>query len=175
MTKYLIGIDCGCTSIKAVIFDQTGNVITTASKSSKGFPRRGPEFEEFDVEDQWNSAASCIKSVIEKAGLTAGTSPESASPPLATAVPYWTRSAKPPSQVHFPRITGPMASSPATKKRGSWPALTRSPRAACILASPARCCAGSRTTNPRRMEKLPMFCYSRTCWHSISPAWLREI
>ncbi len=72
MTKYLIGIDCGCTSIKAVIFDQTGNVITTASKSSKGFPRRGPEFEEFDVEDQWNSAASCIKSVIEKAGIDSG-------------------------------------------------------------------------------------------------------
>ena len=69
MAKYLMGIDAGCTSIKAVIFDDKGSVVTSASKSSKEFPRRGPEFEEFDPIANWESCADCIKAAIEKAGI----------------------------------------------------------------------------------------------------------
>lgn len=74
MAKYLIGIDAGSTSSKAVIFDETGKVVASAStKSSERMhlAPRGRGFEEFDVDELWRIVSQCIKQAIEKAGIAA--------------------------------------------------------------------------------------------------------
>ena len=70
MAKYLMGIDAGNTSTKAVLFDVDGNFIASASKSAKEYPRRGPGFEEFDVDQQWDNCVACIRATLEKANAT---------------------------------------------------------------------------------------------------------
>ena len=72
MTKYLIGIDAGNTSSKAVIFDDTGKVVAAAAtKSSERMhlAPRGRGFEEFDVDELWHIVSQCIKQAIEDAGI----------------------------------------------------------------------------------------------------------
>ncbi|MGE6256995.1 FGGY-family carbohydrate kinase [Heyndrickxia sporothermodurans] len=69
MTKYLMGIDAGSTSIKSVLFDEAGNVIASASSESMRFKVRGKGFEEFGVDDLWVSTSKCIKETIQKANI----------------------------------------------------------------------------------------------------------
>lgn len=66
MTKYLMGIDAGSTSIKSVLFDEAGNVIASASSESMRFKVRGKGFEEFGVDDLWVSTSKCIKETIQR-------------------------------------------------------------------------------------------------------------
>ncbi|WP_326512436.1 FGGY-family carbohydrate kinase [Clostridium intestinale] len=69
MSKYLMGIDAGCTSTKAVIFDEFGNEITSSSTLSTRVKPRGKGFEEFDVDALWRSTSKCIKEAVEKAKI----------------------------------------------------------------------------------------------------------
>ena len=69
MAKYLMGIDAGNTSTKAVIFDLEGSYITSASKSAKEFPRSAPGFEEFDVDQQWDNCVACIRAVLTNGNI----------------------------------------------------------------------------------------------------------
>jgi len=69
MAKYLMGIDAGNTSTKAVLFDLEGGFIASASKSAKEFPRHTPGFEEFDVDQQWENCVACIRTVLNKANV----------------------------------------------------------------------------------------------------------
>ncbi|MGN7286587.1 FGGY-family carbohydrate kinase [Shouchella rhizosphaerae] len=67
--RYVIGIDAGNTSIKTVLFDENGNVISSAHSKSMRFNSRGPGFEEFDVDQLWTSTYQCIQETIDKAKI----------------------------------------------------------------------------------------------------------
>lgn len=69
MAKYLMGLDCGGTSIKAVIFDEGGNVMGSASRGFKRVPSRGPEYQEFNPVYAWEAAAEVVKATLEKVGI----------------------------------------------------------------------------------------------------------
>ncbi|MCI8328014.1 MAG: carbohydrate kinase, partial [Lachnospiraceae bacterium] len=71
MKKYLMGIDAGHTSSKAVIFDFNGNVVSESSTPSMHFERRAEGFEEFDVDELWKLVQVCIKKAIQEAGIDA--------------------------------------------------------------------------------------------------------
>lgn len=69
MARYLVGIDAGSTSSKVVIFDEYGNVQSTASTPSMRFKARGEGFEEFDIDGLWTLVSKCIKEAIERAHI----------------------------------------------------------------------------------------------------------
>lgn len=69
MAEYLIGIDAGCTSSKAVIFDTDGRIIASAATPSMRFKKRMADFEEFDVNELWNLVSGTIKESIQKAKI----------------------------------------------------------------------------------------------------------
>lgn len=69
MSEYLIGIDAGNTSSKVVIFDKNGTIMSIAATPSMRFKKRGPGFEEFDVEELWSLIYKCIKKAIDKSGV----------------------------------------------------------------------------------------------------------
>ena len=69
MAEYLIGIDAGCTSSKAVIFDTDGRIIASAATPSMRFKKRRADFEEFDVNELWNLVSGTIKESIQKAKI----------------------------------------------------------------------------------------------------------
>lgn len=73
MSKYLIGIDAGCTSSKVVIFTKNGQVMSTSSTPSMRNIRvdKGSGFEEFDVDELWGLISKCIKEAIEKTNINA--------------------------------------------------------------------------------------------------------
>jgi len=62
--EYLIALDAGTTSIKAVVFDEEGTEVYIASASSNVISdKRG--FVELDMELLWKKAARCIRESIE--------------------------------------------------------------------------------------------------------------
>lgn len=71
MKQYLIGIDAGNTNSKVVIFDEEGNIQSTASTPSLRFIHRRAGFEEFDVDELWDLISKCIKEAIQKAKINA--------------------------------------------------------------------------------------------------------
>lgn len=64
--KYLIGVDGGNTNIKAVLFNEKGEIIAEHSEPNKRLNPRGKGFEEFDVNEAWNAAKICLKSILEE-------------------------------------------------------------------------------------------------------------
>ncbi len=69
MANYLMGIDAGNTSSKVVIFNQDGEIVSTAATVSRHLKPRGEGFEEFDVDELWNAISLCIKSAMDKSGI----------------------------------------------------------------------------------------------------------
>ncbi len=67
---YILAIDQGTTSSRAIIFDAEMRVVATAQEEFKQhFPQSG--WVEHDVSDIWSSTASTCRGAIEKAGLSA--------------------------------------------------------------------------------------------------------
>jgi len=68
--KYILALDQGTTSSRAILFDKRGSVIATAQKE---FPQHFPQpgWVEHDPEDIWKSQLAVAKSVLRKAKLTA--------------------------------------------------------------------------------------------------------
>lgn len=64
-----MGIDAGCTSSKVVIFDENGQIISTAATPSMRFKKRGEGYEEFDVNELWMLISGCIREAIENSGI----------------------------------------------------------------------------------------------------------
>lgn len=65
---YFMGVDNGGTTIKAAIFDQRGNEIASASRSTPLLvPCEG--FNERDMETLWKTTAETIKCAINKSGI----------------------------------------------------------------------------------------------------------
>jgi len=71
MGKYILAIDQGTTSSRAILFDHDGNIVETAQKEfEQFFPN--PGWVEHDADEIWNSVTTCIAEVIRKAQITPG-------------------------------------------------------------------------------------------------------
>lgn len=67
MSKLVLGLDCGLTVTKAVLFDETGRPRATASAR---VPQESPQprWLERDVDALWTASAGAIRSAIEQSG-----------------------------------------------------------------------------------------------------------
>ncbi|HRO44338.1 glycerol kinase GlpK [Agriterribacter sp.] len=69
MPKYILALDQGTTSSRAIIFDHSGSVISVAQKEFKQiFPR--PGWVEHDPNEIWSTQLGVAAEAISKAGLT---------------------------------------------------------------------------------------------------------
>lgn len=66
--KYILALDQGTTSSRAIIFDHSGSIIAVAQKEfAQHFPK--PGWVEHDPEDIWSSQFSVMAEVLAKAGI----------------------------------------------------------------------------------------------------------
>ncbi|MDF2566145.1 MAG: Glycerol kinase [Massilibacillus sp.] len=69
-TKYVMALDAGTTSNRAIIFNQESKIIAVAQKEfTQIFPKAG--WVEHDAEEIWSTQIAVVKEAIEKAGLNA--------------------------------------------------------------------------------------------------------
>ncbi len=67
MSRLVLGLDCGLTVTKAVLFDETGHPRASASaRVPQEFPQ--PRWVERDVDALWTASAEAMRSAIEMAG-----------------------------------------------------------------------------------------------------------
>ncbi len=67
MGKYILAIDQGTTSSRAIIFDQQGNIVHSAQQEFKQlFPKSG--WVEHDAQEIWGSVLSVIAAVLTQSG-----------------------------------------------------------------------------------------------------------
>lgn len=64
---YLIGIDAGSTSCKAIACDHSGHFLATAKMPTLTHYRENG-WAELDAEEMWNAVEGCIQSIVEKLG-----------------------------------------------------------------------------------------------------------
>ncbi len=70
--KYLMAIDAGTGSVRAVIFDMNGNQISLSQEEWSHIEEEGiPNSMLFDTTKNWETTQSCIRNCIEKAGIDA--------------------------------------------------------------------------------------------------------
>lgn len=65
--KYVIGMDCGTTNIKAVILGEDGTVAAEASRASR-FISPGAYMQEQSADDWWKNASEIFRELCQKAG-----------------------------------------------------------------------------------------------------------
>lgn len=65
--NYLLGMDCGNTNIKAIILGEDGTIVAKASKPNI-FLMPGPNMQEQDANEWWNSAVEILQTVTKEAG-----------------------------------------------------------------------------------------------------------
>ena len=71
MSKYVLALDQGTTSSRAILFDRKGQIIQQAQKEfSQHYPQ--PGWVEHDPEEIWSSQFSVLAEVLAKAGITTG-------------------------------------------------------------------------------------------------------
>ncbi|MCM4166512.1 Glycerol kinase [Arenibacter antarcticus] len=69
MEKYILALDQGTTSSRAVIFDKKGNIVSTAQKEfTQYFPK--PGWVEHDPMEIWSTQAGMAAEVVAKRGLS---------------------------------------------------------------------------------------------------------
>jgi glycerol kinase len=69
MSKYILALDQGTTSSRAIVFNKEGNIISTAQKEfTQIFPK--PGWVEHDPEEIWNTQFIVAVEALHKAGLT---------------------------------------------------------------------------------------------------------
>jgi xylulokinase len=69
-SKYLLGVDLGTSGAKAGIFDEKGELISTA-KEEYHFQHPNPGWSEIDPEEVWQKAGSVIRDCVKESGLDA--------------------------------------------------------------------------------------------------------
>lgn len=70
MTKYILAIDQGTTSSRAILFDKSAQPVNTASQTfAQHFPHTA--WVEHDPEDIWNSVVQTVREVLDAAKITA--------------------------------------------------------------------------------------------------------
>lgn len=71
MSKYVLALDQGTTSSRAILFDRKGQIIGQAQKEfTQHYPQ--PGWVEHDPEEIWSSQFSVLAEVLAKAGITTG-------------------------------------------------------------------------------------------------------
>lgn len=71
MEQYILSLDQGTTSSRAILFDKKGRVVETAQQEfEQFFPQ--PGWVEQDANEIWNSILSCIAEVLRKADVLPG-------------------------------------------------------------------------------------------------------
>lgn len=71
MTKYVLALDQGTTSSRALLFDRHGRIVSSAQKElTQLFPRPGQV--EHDPAEIWSSQAGVAAEAVARAGLSAG-------------------------------------------------------------------------------------------------------
>jgi len=71
MTRYIIAIDQGTTSSRAIVFDDLGKIVSVAQQEfTQFFPADG--WVEHDPEEIWTSTLATAREAISQAGLDAG-------------------------------------------------------------------------------------------------------
>lgn len=71
MAKYILAIDQGTTSSRAIVFDASGLPVATAQKElTQHYPADG--WVEHDAEDIWRDVQSLMREAVAKAGLRGG-------------------------------------------------------------------------------------------------------
>lgn len=69
MSTYILSLDQGTTSSRAIIFDKKGNIVATAQKEfTQHFPQ--PGWVEHDANEIWSTQIGVAAEVVVKAGLT---------------------------------------------------------------------------------------------------------
>ncbi|WP_169570257.1 glycerol kinase GlpK [Sneathiella limimaris] len=70
MSKYVLAIDQGTTSSRAILFDQQTNIVAVGQQEfDQHFPSSG--WVEHEPEDIWNSTVATCREALQKAGATA--------------------------------------------------------------------------------------------------------
>jgi glycerol kinase len=70
MTSYILALDQGTTSSRAIVFDHNGNIVSTAQKEfTQIFPK--PGWVEHNPEEIWSTQLGVAAEAITKAGLSA--------------------------------------------------------------------------------------------------------
>ena len=71
MKKYIISIDAGTTSNRAILFDLKGNPVFSSQKEfTQFFPKSG--WVEHNPEEIWKTTLKCLKDVINKSKKLGG-------------------------------------------------------------------------------------------------------
>ncbi len=65
MQEYLLGIDCGTTLFKCVLFDLEGNTVRV-EKSEYGILQEDKDSAEQDPDWWWNAALTNVRNLIER-------------------------------------------------------------------------------------------------------------
>ncbi|GGP13027.1 glycerol kinase GlpK [Oceanobacillus neutriphilus] len=68
--KYILSIDQGTTSSRAIVFDNKGEIIDTAQKEFEQYFEK-PGWVEHDANEIWTSVLGCIAEVLNKTGIEA--------------------------------------------------------------------------------------------------------
>ena len=69
---YLMTIDAGTGSVRAVIFDEAGRQISVGQQEWEHLPEAGvPDSMNFDFRKNWEITSGCIREAIDKAGIAA--------------------------------------------------------------------------------------------------------
>jgi len=69
MTQYILSLDQGTTSSRAIVFDKGGNIVSVAQKEfTQIFPQ--PGWVEHDANEIWSTQLGVATEAILKAGLT---------------------------------------------------------------------------------------------------------
>jgi glycerol kinase len=70
MNKYILSIDAGTTSCRAILFDNKGKTIASGQKEfTQYFPQ--PGWVEHDANEIWETQLFCIKDCLKKSGISA--------------------------------------------------------------------------------------------------------
>lgn len=64
--RYVVGVDCGTTNVKAVLFDENGREICQAYQKNPVISREG-EMEQ-DMEQLWQNVRKCLQDLTDKCG-----------------------------------------------------------------------------------------------------------
>ena len=68
--KYVLALDQGTTSSRAIVFDEHGRPLATAQKEFRQFFPQ-PGWVEHDPEEIWRTQLACARSALKKAKLKA--------------------------------------------------------------------------------------------------------
>ncbi|MEK9609710.1 MAG: FGGY family carbohydrate kinase, partial [Flavobacteriaceae bacterium] len=70
MKKYILSLDAGTTSSRAILFDRKGKQIAVAQQEfTQIFPKKG--WVEHDPQEIWDTQRNAVTAVLKKAGVSA--------------------------------------------------------------------------------------------------------